>query len=67
MEVLLACADDAQAAVLACHTRTLWPAARTRTTPEAAGTDLIILDLMRPPDGLATCQCLRVPIPVRCS
>jgi two-component system KDP operon response regulator KdpE len=63
MEILIACADDALAALLACHARTLWPAARLRTAPEGARSDLIILDLASPPDGPATCRRLRAAHP----
>ncbi|HEY8599980.1 MAG TPA: response regulator transcription factor [Thermomicrobiales bacterium] len=62
MEILLTCADDPLAALLACHARTLWPAARVVIAPgDAPGTarpDLLILDLAAP-GALATCRRLR--------
>ena len=71
MELLLICADDDRAALLACHARTLWPAARIARTPGVAPAsvpgglaqlDLMILDLAVP-DGLAACRRLSAAVP----
>jgi DNA-binding response OmpR family regulator len=62
MEILLVCADDARAALLACHARTLWPAARIARAPGGTPPNLTILDLAAP-GGLATCRRLSAAYP----
>ncbi|HEY8598181.1 MAG TPA: response regulator transcription factor [Thermomicrobiales bacterium] len=71
MDILLVGADDARAALLACHVRTLWPAARiARAAADGGGDalalvarpDLMILNLAAT-GGLAACRRLRAACP----